>query len=124
MLRDTGNCPACSEVQIVPCRGTFEREGRARGLLSSTLKSDFKLAISNGFRSRRVSVLRCTRTGLFILGIGSGSSNRVSVDPELEIEPERGREGLVPMRLVELRVAQSLGPKRPRNGRVPGRFCT
>src|SRR5439155_14041921 len=79
---------------------------------------------SNGFRSRRVSVLRCTRTGLFILGIGSGSSNRVSVDPELEIEPERGREGLVPMRLVELRVAQSLGPKRPRNGRVPGRVCT
>src|SRR5438552_4611231 len=80
--------------------------------------------ISNGFRSRRVSVLRCTRTGLFILGIGSGSSNRVSVDPELEIEPERGREGLVPMRPVELRVAQSLGPKRPRTGRVPGRFCT
>ena len=79
---------------------------------------------SNGFRSRRVSVLRCTRTGLFVLGIGSGSSNRVSVDPELEIEPEHGREGLVPMRLVELRVAQSLGPKRPRNGRVPGRFCT
>ena len=53
---------------------------------------------SNGFRSHRVSVLRCTRTGLFILGIGSGSSNRVSVDPEIEIEPECGREGLVPMR--------------------------
>src|SRR5438552_1471456 len=83
-----------------------------------------KLGASNGFRSRRVSVLRCTRTGLFILGIGSGSSNRVSVDPELEIEPECGQEGLVPMRLVELRVAQSLGLKRPRNGRVPGRFCT
>ena len=66
--------------------------------------------ISNGFRSRRVSVLRCTRTGLFSLGIGSDSSNRVSVDPELEIEPECGRESLVPMRPVELRVAQSLGP--------------